>query len=113
MLEALANALWAPATYFKLLLIGVTYPLWWPVLKLMWAETKGAFELIDARAGDLRQVVHRAPGEDPWFHIPRPPRRRIGGATAARAAPSRPAPHRPGALRPAPARAAGPRRRGF
>jgi len=84
--EYILEALWSPATAIKVFLILVSWPLWSPVLKMMWRETKEAFEVRDVRSDGTEQVVNRPAGQDPWLNIPRGTRRG-GGFPAARPAP--------------------------
>ncbi len=79
------EALWSPATFIKMVIVIASFPLWSPVLRVMWQETKGAFEVMDARGGDMRGKVQRPVGQDPWLRIPRASHRRSAGGGAPRA----------------------------
>jgi hypothetical protein len=63
--ETVLQALWAPATYAKLLFLLVTAPFWFPLARIMYRELMPALTATDDAA-----PVRRAPGEDPFLSIP-------------------------------------------
>jgi hypothetical protein len=83
--ESVLQALWAPATYAKILFLLVTAPFWFPLAKIMYRE------LIPAlNASEDAPPPRRAPGQDPFLSIPlasHRARRASGGAPPTRAAP--------------------------
>jgi hypothetical protein len=110
------ESLGTPETYYKLLFLLLTAPIWFPVVKAMWKELQFALAPEGGLFGrdEQREVAVRAPGEDPWLNVPRARYRgRLAARTGSRQSPA-PGPGaaaRSAPQRSAPVRAA--RRRGF
>lgn len=85
--EGFWESLWNPESYAKVLILMFTYPLWSPVLKVMWQELQDALAPEGGLYGrrEKRDVARRAPGLDPWVNVPLARQRRMGAGAPPRA----------------------------
>lgn len=82
--EDFVQSLWNPESYLKFLILLLTYPVWGPILKVMWREIQDALAPEGGVFGkqERRAIARRQPGMDPWVKVPLARTRRRGAPPA-------------------------------
>lgn len=84
------ESLWNPVSYMKVAFLLFTYPIWGPILKIIWEEIQEALAPEGGVYGkrERREIRRRPAGLDPWVNVPLARhRQRVGGGPAPRANP--------------------------
>ena len=85
-------SLWNPESYLKVLLVILSYPLWGPIVKIMWEEFQEAMAPEGGVFGrrEKRDIAIRPPGANPWLNVPLAKHRgRMGGPSRTPTVPGR------------------------
>lgn len=74
------DSLGSTESYLKFLIVFLTYPLWGPVMRVMWQEIQLAMSPEGGVYGHLEKkpIGRRPAGLDPWVNIPLVKRRGPG-----------------------------------
>jgi hypothetical protein len=71
-IQSLTDSLWSAESWFKVVFLLVTAPVWFPILRTMVQEVR---EVLAPEGGlyatkKPRPIAPRAPGDDPFLNIP-------------------------------------------